>query len=61
MGEIDYGTNYTAISVYYTLGEQGTYQISFNLHLRIYQRTLLGLIPKEDVTIPINATVYYGP
>ncbi len=60
MGEIDYGTNYTTISVYYTLGEQGTYQINFNLHVRIYQRTLLGLIPTEDVTIPINATVYYG-
>lgn len=61
MDEIDYESNYTAIRIDYELGEIGTYQINFELHLRIYERTLIGLIPKEDVTIPINATVYYGP
>jgi hypothetical protein len=61
MDEIDYESNFTAIRIDYELGEQGTYQINFELHLRVYERTLLGLIPKEDVTIPINATVYYGP
>jgi hypothetical protein len=61
MDGIDYESNYTAIRIDYELGEIGTYQINFELHLRIYERTLLGLIPKEDVTIPINATVYYGP
>ena len=61
MDEIDYESNYTAIRIDYELGEQGTYQINFELHLRIYERTLVGLIPREDVTIPINATVYYGP
>lgn len=61
MDEIDYESNYTAISIDYELGEIGTYQINFTLHVRVYERTLLGLIPKEDVTIPINATVYYGP
>jgi hypothetical protein len=61
MDEIIYESNYTAIRIDYELGEQGTYQINFELHLRVYERTLLGLIPKEDVTIPINATVYYGP
>ena len=61
LDEIDYESNYTALRIDYELGEQGTYQINFELHLRVYERTLLGLIPKEDVTIPINATVYYGP
>ncbi|MCJ7631135.1 hypothetical protein MUP77_01855 [Candidatus Bathyarchaeota archaeon] len=59
--EIDYESNCTAIRIDYELGEIGTYQIDFELYLRVYERTLLGLIPKEDVMIPINATVYYGP
>lgn len=25
------------------------------------ERTLSGLIPKEDIAIPIDATIYYGP
>ena len=61
MDVIDYESNYTAIRINYELGEMGTYQINFDLHVRVYQRTLLGLIPTEDITIPINATVYYGP
>jgi hypothetical protein len=59
--EIDYENNYTAIRIAYEFGEIGTYQITFKLHVRVYERTLLGLTPKEDVTIPISATVYYGP
>jgi len=61
MDEIIYESNYTAIRIDYELGEQGTYQINFELHLRVYERIPLGLIPKEDIEIPINATVYYGP
>jgi hypothetical protein len=61
LDEITYGSNYTAIRIDYELGEIGTYQINFDLQVRVYQRTLLGLIPKEDITIPIDATVYYGP
>jgi hypothetical protein len=59
--EIDYESNYTIISIDYELGEIGTYQINFELHVGVYERTLLGLIPKEDIAIPISATVYYGP
>jgi hypothetical protein len=61
MDEIDYESNYTAIRIDYELGEIGTYQINFELHVRVYERTLIGLIPKEDIAIPISATVYYGP
>lgn len=59
--EINYESNHTDIRIDYELGEIGTYQINFDLHVRVYERTILGLIPKEDITIPINATVYYGP
>jgi len=61
MDEIDYESNHTAIRIDYELGEIGTYQINFELHVRVYERTLIGLIPKEDIAIPINATIYYGP
>ena len=61
MDEIYYESNYTAIRIDYELGEIGTYQINFELHVRVYERTLIGLIPKEDIAIPINATVYFGP
>ena len=61
MDEIDYESNHTAIRIDYELGEIGTYQINFELHVRVYERTLIGLIPKEDIAIPINATVYFGP
>ena len=61
MDKIDYESNYTTIRIDYELGEMGTYQIDFALHVRVYERTLLGLILKEDITIPIKATVYYGP
>jgi hypothetical protein len=61
MDEIDYESNYTGISIDYELGEIGTYEINFELHARVYERTLLGLIPVEDLAIPISAIVYYGP
>jgi hypothetical protein len=61
MDEIDYESNYTDIRIDYEFGEIGTYQINFELHVRVYERTLLGLVPKEDVSIRMNATIYYGP
>jgi hypothetical protein len=61
MDEIDYESNYTGISIDYELGEIGTYEINFELHVRVYERTLLGLIPVEDIAIQISAIVYYGP
>ena len=38
------------------INENGTYQIGLNLHLEVYQETLFGIIPKEELTIPINVT-----
>lgn len=61
LDEIYYAGNYTNISIDYDFGEIGTYQISLSLHVRVYERTLLGLIPQEEITIPINVTIYYGP
>jgi len=59
--KIYYADNYTSVVVSYDFNGVGTYQISFSLQVQIYERTLLGLIPKEEITLPINATVYYGP
>jgi len=61
LDEIYYASNHTEIRIDYNFGEIGTYQISLGLHVRVYERTLLGLIPQEKVTIPMNATIYYGP
>ena len=62
--EIDgilYESNRTIIRIQFYLGEIGTYQIDFGLRVKIYEETLLGLIPKEEIKIPMNATLYYGP
>lgn len=60
MDEIGYESNYTGIRIDYELGEIGTYQINFELHVGVYERTLLGLIPKEEATIPMNVTIHYN-
>ncbi|MEM1540195.1 MAG: hypothetical protein QXJ07_02285 [Candidatus Bathyarchaeia archaeon] len=49
------------IVIKYDFGEIGTYQIDFGLHVKIYEKTFLGYLPKEDVKIPIQAILYYGP
>jgi len=59
--EISYAGNYTSIRIDYDFGEIGTYQVSLSLRVNVYERTLVGLIPKEEVTIPINALINYRP
>jgi hypothetical protein len=59
-GIFDYN-NYTAVRIAYDWSVVGIYDAVFNLSVRVYQRTLIGLIPKEQVTIPLNATIYYIP
>ncbi|MDH5448897.1 MAG: hypothetical protein OEY24_04185 [Candidatus Bathyarchaeota archaeon] len=62
--EIDgilYESNRTIIRIQYHFGEIGTYQIDFGLRVKIYEETLLGLLPKEEIKIPMNTTLYYGP
>lgn len=49
--------NYTIARIDYFSPGPGTYDAVFNLTVGIYQRTLVGLIPKEQVTIPMNTTL----
>lgn len=59
--DIFYKSNYTIVRIRYDLGEIGTYQIDFGLLVKIYEETIFGFLPKEEIRIPIKVTVYYGP
>jgi hypothetical protein len=61
MDEVTYENNYTVVNVSYDIGQIGTYLVDFGLRVKVYQETILGLIPKEETRIPMNATIYYGP
>jgi hypothetical protein len=50
-------SNYTTVRIIYTWFSTGISDAVFNLTVRVYQRTLIGLIPKEQVTIPLNTTI----
>lgn len=54
-------TNYIVIKIEYEFGKKGTYHVNLSLHVKVYEKTLLGYLPKEEIQIPIEATVNYGP
>jgi hypothetical protein len=49
--------NYTTVRIIYDWFPTGISDAVFNLTVRVYQRTLIGLIPKEQVTIQLNTTI----
>jgi len=53
--------NYTVVRVIYLWSQQGTSGALFNLTVGVYQRTLIGIIPKGQVTIPLNTTLTLTP
>ena len=53
--------NYTVVRVIYLWSQQGTSGALFNLTVGVYQRTLIGIIPKGQVTIPLNTTLTLSP
>jgi hypothetical protein len=53
--------NHTVVRVIYDWLKQGTSGALFNLTVRVYQRTLIGIVPKEQVTIPLNTTLTLTP
>jgi hypothetical protein len=53
--------NYTVVRVIYLWSQQGTCGALFNVTVGVYQRTLIGIIPKEQVTIPLNTTLTLTP
>jgi len=59
--EISNEGNYTVIVIPFDVGQIGTYEVDFDIHVRVYQETLLGLVAKEEIELPTNVTLYYGP
>ncbi len=53
--------NYTVVRVIHDWFKLGTSGALFNLTVGVYQRTLIGIIPKEQVTIPLNTTLTLAP
>jgi hypothetical protein len=49
------------IKIVYEFGKVGIYHVDFGLRVKVYDKTLLGYLPKEEINVPIEATIYYGP
>jgi hypothetical protein len=61
LDEVFQEDNYTEVIITYDFGEIGTYDVDFGLVVKIYEKTLLGYLPLEEVKIPIEESLYYGP
>lgn len=56
-----YEDNFTVVTISYEFGKIGTYEVDFGLVVKIYQKTILGYLPSQEVKIPIQESLYYGP
>ena len=61
LDEVFQEDNYTEVIIEYDFGETGTYNVDFGLVVKIYEQTLLGYLPLEEVKISIEELLYYGP
>jgi hypothetical protein len=61
LDEVIQEDNYTFVRISYDFGKIGTYNVDFALVVKIYEKTLLGYLPLEEVKIPIQESLYYGP
>jgi hypothetical protein len=61
LDEVFQEDNYTEVIITYDFGEIGTYNVDFGLVVKIYEKTLLGYLPLEEVKVPIEESLYYGP
>jgi hypothetical protein len=61
LDEVLYESNRTDASIKYYFGEIGTYQIDFGLVVQVYEETLLATLLREEIRIPLETTIYYGP
>ena len=63
MANIDetfYKGDYTVVKISYDIGQIGAYDVDFGLRVKVYEETFLGLLSREEIRVPINATIYYG-
>ena len=61
LDEVLYESNRTDARIKYFFGEIGTYQIDFGLIIQVFEQTLLATLLREEVRIPLETTIYYGP
>jgi hypothetical protein len=61
LDEVIYENNSTSARIRYYLSGVGTYKIEFGLVARIYEETLLATLLREEIRIPLETIIYYGP
>ena len=61
LDDVLYETNRTIARIEYYFGEIGTYEIDFKLVVHVYEETLLGSFLREEISIPMETIIYYGP
>lgn len=61
LDEILYESNRTSVRINYYFGEIDTYEIDFGLVVQVYEETLLATFLREEIRIPLEAVIYYGP
>jgi len=61
LDEVLYENNRTSARIEYYFGEIGTYKIDFGLVVQIYEETLLATFLREEIRIPLETSIYYGP
>jgi hypothetical protein len=61
LDEVLYESNRTDARIKYYFGEIDTYQIDFGLVVQVYEETLLATLLREEIRIPLETMIYYGP
>jgi hypothetical protein len=61
LDEVLYENNRTSARIRYHFGEIGTYEIDFGLVVQVYEETFLATLLREEIRIPLETTIYYGP
>ena len=61
LDEVLYESNRTDARIKYYFGEMDTYQIDFGLVVQTYEETLLATLLREEIRIPLETAIYYGP
>lgn len=61
LDEVLYESNRTSARINYNFGEIGTYEIDFGLVVQVYEETFLATFLREEIRIPLETTIYYGP
>ena len=61
LDEVLYESNRTSARTKYYFGKIDTYQIDFGLVVQVYEETLLATFLRNEIRIPLETVIYYGP